>query len=92
MPFDGVFNIADDQRHLLLEESKPQRVGNSNLFCGRFFARASGAMEQICSRLRAVPRYSPFFLVRHAPELFSLCVVGIFFGIPLFYFLSRKQR
>ena len=37
-------------------------------------------------------RYSPFFLIRHAPEIFFLCVVAALFGIPLFYFLSRKQR
>lgn len=37
-------------------------------------------------------RYSPFFLIRRAPEIFFLCVVATLFGIPLFYFLSRKQR
>jgi hypothetical protein len=37
-------------------------------------------------------RYSPFFLIRHAPQIFFLCVVATLFGIPLFYFLSRKQR
>ena len=37
-------------------------------------------------------RYSPFFLVRHAREVFVLCLVAVLFGIPLFYFLSRKQR
>ncbi|MGC2627475.1 MAG: hypothetical protein WA269_11600 [Candidatus Udaeobacter sp.] len=37
-------------------------------------------------------RYSPFFLVRHAPQIFVLCVGATLFGIPLFYFLSRKQR
>jgi hypothetical protein len=37
-------------------------------------------------------RYSPFFLVRHAPEIFVLCLVAALFGIPLFYFLSRRQR
>src|SRR6478736_27045 len=37
-------------------------------------------------------RYSPFFLIRHAPEIFVLWVVAALFGIPLFYFLSRKQR
>lgn len=36
-------------------------------------------------------RYSPFFFVRHAPEVFVLCLVAALFGIPLFYFLSRKQ-
>ena len=36
--------------------------------------------------------YSPFFLIRHAPEIFFLCVVAALFGIALFYFLSRKQR
>jgi hypothetical protein len=35
-------------------------------------------------------RYSPFFLIRHAPEIFFLCVVAALFGIPVFYFLSRK--
>jgi hypothetical protein len=37
-------------------------------------------------------RYSPFFLIRHAPQIFVLFVVAALFGIPLFYFLSRKQR
>jgi len=37
-------------------------------------------------------RYSPFFLVRHAPQIFVICLVAVLFGIPLFYFLSRKQR
>lgn len=37
-------------------------------------------------------RHSPFFLVRHAPEVFVLCLVVALFGIPFFYFLSRKQR
>lgn len=37
-------------------------------------------------------RYSPFFLVRHAPEIFVLCLAAALLGIPLFYFLSRKQR
>lgn len=37
-------------------------------------------------------RYSPFFLIRHAPEIFILCLVATLFGIPGFYFLSRKQR
>ena len=37
-------------------------------------------------------RYSPFFVIRHAPQIFVLCVVAALFGIPLFYFLSRKQQ
>jgi hypothetical protein len=37
-------------------------------------------------------RYSPFFLIRHAPQIFLLCLVAALLGIPLFYFLSRKQR
>jgi hypothetical protein len=37
-------------------------------------------------------RYSPFFLIRHAPEIFVLSLVAALFGIPFFYFLSRKQR
>ena len=37
-------------------------------------------------------RYSPFFLVRHASRIFLLCVVAAVLGIPLSYFLLRKQR
>ena len=37
-------------------------------------------------------RYSPFFLIRHASQISIVCVVAAFVGIPLFYFLSRKQR
>ena len=37
-------------------------------------------------------RYSPFFLIRHAPEIFLLCLVAALFGIPLSYFLLRKKR
>ena len=37
-------------------------------------------------------RYSPFFVVRHTREIFLLCLVAALFGIPLFYFLSRRQR
>lgn len=37
-------------------------------------------------------RYSPFFLVRHAPELLLLAVVATLGGIPLSYFLSRDKR
>lgn len=37
-------------------------------------------------------RYSPFFLIRHAPQIFVVCVATALFGIPFFYFLSRKQR
>jgi hypothetical protein len=37
-------------------------------------------------------RYSPFFLVRHAPQIFPLCVVAAVLGIPLSYFLLRKKR
>ena len=37
-------------------------------------------------------RYSPFFLVRHAPEVFMFAVVASLAGIPLSYFLSRDKR
>jgi hypothetical protein len=37
-------------------------------------------------------RYSPFFLIRHAPQIFLLCVVEALLGIPLSYFLLRKKR
>jgi hypothetical protein len=35
-------------------------------------------------------RYSPFFLVRHAPQLLLLAVLAMLAGIPLSYFLARK--
>jgi hypothetical protein len=37
-------------------------------------------------------RYSPFFLVRHASEIFVLAIVASLVGIPISYFLSRKER
>jgi hypothetical protein len=37
-------------------------------------------------------RYSPFFLIRHAPQIFLLCLVAALVGIPLFYFLLREKR
>lgn len=37
-------------------------------------------------------RYSPFFLIRHAPEIFLLCLVAALVGIPLSFFLLREKR
>ena len=37
-------------------------------------------------------RYSPFFLIRHAPQIFLLCLVVALVGIPLSYFLLREKR
>lgn len=37
-------------------------------------------------------RYSPFFLIRHSPEIFLLCLVAALVGIPLSYFLLREKR
>jgi len=37
-------------------------------------------------------RYSPFFLVRHLPDIFFLAVVAALAGIPMSYFLSRNER
>lgn len=37
-------------------------------------------------------RYSPFFLIRHAPQIFLLCLVAALVGIPLSYFLPREKR
>ena len=36
-------------------------------------------------------RYSPFFLVRHAPQLLLLAVLATLAGIPLSYFLARRR-
>jgi len=37
-------------------------------------------------------RYSPFFVVRHASEIFFLAVVAALAGIAMSYFLSRNER
>ena len=37
-------------------------------------------------------RYSPFFLIRHAPQLLLLAVLATLAGIPLSYFLARRRR
>jgi hypothetical protein len=37
-------------------------------------------------------RYSPFFLIRHAPEVLLFAVFVTLAGIPLSYFLARTRR
>jgi hypothetical protein len=37
-------------------------------------------------------RYSPFFLIRHASQIFVLALVAAIAGIPLSYFLARSRR
>lgn len=37
-------------------------------------------------------RYSPFFLVRHVSEISVLAIMASLVGIPISYFLSRKER
>ena len=37
-------------------------------------------------------RYSPFFLVRHASRISIIALVAALAGIPVSYFLSRKDR
>ena len=61
MTFDVVFNIAYDEQRVLLEHSKPQGVGDADLFRNRFLARASRAVEQISSRLCALSALFTFF-------------------------------
>jgi hypothetical protein len=36
--------------------------------------------------------YSPFLLIRYAPQIFSLILVTALLGIPLSYFLPRRRR
>jgi hypothetical protein len=36
-------------------------------------------------------RYSPFFLVRHTPQISVLALVATLAGIPLSYFLARRR-
>ena len=92
MPFDVVFVFANDQQCVLLEQPKPQGVGDADLFRNRFLARASRPVEQIVPGFVLYQRYSPFFLIRHAPQIFLLCVVAAVLGIPLSYFLLGKER
>ena len=37
-------------------------------------------------------RSSPFFLIRHAPQLFLLALLAMLAGIPLSYFLAQRRR
>jgi hypothetical protein len=37
-------------------------------------------------------RYSPFFVIRHAPQILLFAVLVALAGIPLSYFLARKRR
>ena len=73
MPFDVVFDIAYDRQRILLEQSKPHRLRHSDLFRGRFFARASRAVEQISSRLCPLsPLFALFSHQTCARDLFPV--------------------
>ena len=37
-------------------------------------------------------RYSPFFLIRHAPQICLLALLAALVGIPVSHFLSRKEQ
>jgi hypothetical protein len=37
-------------------------------------------------------RYSPFFLIRHAPQICLLALLAAVVGIPVSHFLSRKEQ
>jgi hypothetical protein len=58
LPFDVFFDLAYDQRRVLLENSKLQRIGNAYLFCARLCAPGDLAVEQVASRLCPLP--TPF--------------------------------
>jgi len=60
MPFDVVFNIAYDQQRILLEHSKPQGVGDADLFRNRLLAPAPRAVEQVTPRLCPLPTLFAF--------------------------------
>ena len=55
MSFDVVFVVVNDQRRILLEQSKPQNgVGDAGLLRNRFLDRSARAVEQISSRVRSL--------------------------------------
>ena len=55
MSFDVVFVVVNDQRRLLLEQSKPQYgVGDAGLLRNWFFDHSARAVEQISSRVRSL--------------------------------------
>jgi len=45
MPFDVFFVFVNDQRGVLLEQSKLRGVGDADLFCARLLGPAAGAVE-----------------------------------------------
>ena len=92
MPFDVVFNITYDRQRVLLEQSKPHRVGHSDCSAVGFLLVLLVPWNRFLAGFVLYQRYSPFFFIRHASQIFVLCLVAAVFGIPLCYFLSRKQR
>jgi hypothetical protein len=48
--------------------------------------------ERYLSGFALYQSYSPFFLVRHAPQVALLALAGTVVGIPLSYFLSQRER
>src|SRR4029078_3799277 len=91
MPFDVVFNIAYDRRRLLLERSKSNRIRHPDLLRGWFLARASGAVEQISSRLCTLPAL--FAVLSHQACACDVCSVRCrrYFRNPTILFSFTKR-
>ena len=60
MPFNVVFDLAYDQQRVLLEDWKPQRIGNADLFGDRLLAGDHGAMEPVAPRFCPLPTLFAF--------------------------------
>ena len=74
MSFDVVFVVVNDQRRILLEQSKPPNsVGDAGLLRNRFLDRSARAVEQISSRVRSLSAL--FALFPHQACTADLCPV-----------------
>ncbi len=60
MPFDIIFELADDRQRILLEESTLLGVGNADLFYDRLFARNLRAVAPVASRFYPLPTLFAF--------------------------------
>ncbi len=67
-------------------------VGDADLFHNRFLLVLLVPWNRFLPGFVLYQRYSPFFLIRHAPQISVFVPSSGSLGIPLSYFLPRKER
>jgi hypothetical protein len=90
MPFDVLFNIAYDQQRVLLEHSKPHRVGDSDLFRVGFLLVLLVPWNRFLPALCFISAIRPFFSSGMRLKSFSYVLSRLSweFHYPIFLYES----